>query len=45
MTVMLDGDASFVMHKVTGKVAPIKYVNGQYVFHAWAKNNKNQAQS
>ena len=38
--VVLDGNKSYILHKSTGNTTPIKYEDGQYVFHMWVKKDE-----
>ena len=41
--VVLDGNKSYILHKSTGNATPIKYEDGQYVFHARVKQGEKAA--
>ena len=43
--VMLDGAGSYMYNKITGKVTPIEYEDGQYIFHIWVRKDSAAAQA
>ena len=41
---MLDGADSYMYNKITGKVTPIEYKDGQYVFYVWVQKDPTAVQ-